>query len=94
MLPSVVVVTAKDLRSNATATVFEASMVRVQTGFVPTFAQSPDQEVKTEPFAGVAVKVTTVSKAKEARQSEPQLIPTGSLVTTPEPFPDLLTVRG
>ncbi|HET9252662.1 MAG TPA: hypothetical protein VFP58_11155 [Candidatus Eisenbacteria bacterium] len=53
----------------------------------------PLQPAKTEPEAGVAVKVTTVPDGKDLEQVEPQSIPAGLLVTVPVPVPDLFTVR-
>jgi hypothetical protein len=56
----------------------------------PVPEQSPDQPAKTEPEAGVAVRVTEVPATKDSEQSEPQLIP--GPVTVPEPLPDFETV--
>jgi hypothetical protein len=47
--------------------------------------------VNVEPAAGVAVKVTSVPTSNEAEQLEPQSIPSGELVTEPDPVPDLDT---
>ena len=55
--------------------------------------QAPDQPIKVEPEAGVAVNVTLLLVAKFAEQVAPQLIPVGKLVTVPVPVPDLLTVN-
>ncbi len=53
----------------------------------------PDQPVKTEPWEGVAVSVTTVLPSKVVLQVDPQLIPEGEEVTVPEPDPVLFAVR-
>ena len=49
--------------------------------------QPPDQPVKAEPVAGVAVNVTLVPELKDAEQDAVQLMPAGELVTVPEPVP-------
>lgn len=64
-----------------------ASMVRVQLA-VPE--QAPLQPEKTEPLAGVGVRVTEAPLVTEAEQLAPQLIPAGLLVTVPLPVPALL----
>src|SRR5207247_1863725 len=48
---------------------------------------SPLQPVKTEPGAGIAVKLTTASNGNGAEQVAPQSSPAGSLVTVPLPVP-------
>ncbi len=53
----------------------------------------PDQPVKVEPDAALAVRVTAVPGLKLAEQVLPQLIPAGELVTVPEPVPAFCTVR-
>ena len=50
--------------------------------------QAPDQPVKVEPEAGVAVRVTEVPLPKLAVQVEPQSMPAGLLVTVPAPVPE------
>ena len=55
--------------------------------------QAPDQPVKTEPSAGVAIRLTLVASSKFMEQVVPQSMPAGSLITVPEPVPDLLTLR-
>jgi hypothetical protein len=55
--------------------------------------QSPDQPLKVEPVAGVAVRVTAVPEANAALQVLPQTIARGLLLTVPVPAPALLTVR-
>ena len=47
----------------------------------------PDQPVKTQPAAGVALSVTAVPAAKVAVQLDPQSIPLGVLVTVPRAGP-------
>src|SRR5262245_62333823 len=61
-----------------------AVIVSVQT---PVPEQSPDQPVNFEPEAGAALRVTAVPLPNDAEQVGPQLIPTGELVTAPEPEP-------
>jgi hypothetical protein len=52
---------------------------------------APDQPVKTEPAAGVAVSVRLVPDGKGAEHVLPQLIPAGELATVP--LPDRVTVK-
>ena len=49
------------------------------------FAHAPDQPVKTEPDAAVAVNVTAVPVSYVSAQSAPHAMPDGELVTVPEP---------
>jgi len=61
----------------------------------PLMLQSPLHPPKVEPASAVAVRVTTVPAEKSAEavvQAESQEIPTGLLVTTPKPAPDLFKV--
>ena len=76
-------------RVNCAVTDFAASTV---TTHVPVPEHpAPDQPVKFEPVAGVAVNVTTVPFVYELEQVAPQLIPAGLDVTVPLPFPLLDT---
>src|ERR687897_616774 len=59
---------------------------------VPESGQ-PSQPANVDPGAGVAVSVTSVPCGKPSEQSDPQLMPVGSLVTVPLPPPDGTTVR-
>src|SRR6266545_1229276 len=59
---------------------------------VPVPLQAPPQPLKLEPVAAVAVSVTTVPCTNCAEHVAPQLIPTGELVTVPEPAPAFVTV--
>jgi len=68
------------------ATFLAAFIVRTQ---VPVPEQSPDQPAKVEPAAADAVNVTTVPELNAAEQVVPQSMPAGTLVTVPEPVPDL-----
>ena len=69
-------------------------MAVIETEQVPVPEQpSPDQPVKVEPEAGLAVRATDVPELKLAEQVEPQLMPLGLLVTVPEPVPVLETER-
>ena len=67
-----------------------AFMVTLQA---PVPLQAPLQPANSEPEAGVAVKLTTVSLGKLAEQVAPQEIPAGELVTVPVPVPVSVTVR-
>src|SRR5262249_47937710 len=60
-------------------------------GFVVP-AQSPLQPVKTDPAAGVAVRVMSESSGKSCMQVAPQSIPAGLLPTPPLPLPSLVIV--
>jgi hypothetical protein len=60
---------------------------------VPVPVQAPLQPVKVEPVEAAAVRVTAVPLLKLYEQVEPQSIPTGELVTAPEPVPAFVTVR-
>ncbi|HTY77659.1 MAG TPA: hypothetical protein VMI34_07570 [Candidatus Bathyarchaeia archaeon] len=64
---------------------------RVQDGTLPP-QPPPDQLVKFDPFAGVAVSVTARFGGKEEEQAVPQLIPAGLLLTVPDPVPVLAVV--
>jgi hypothetical protein len=66
-----------------------ASIVTLQVLELPE--QSPDQPLKAEPGAAVAVRVTSVPSAKPAEQSEPQSIPAGLEETEPLPAPASVT---
>jgi hypothetical protein len=47
----------------------------------------PLQPANTDPAAGVAVMVTDVPELNAAEHVAPQLMPTGALVTVPDPAP-------
>jgi len=65
----------------------------IVTWHVPVPEQPPPlHPAKTEPAAGVAVNVTTVPSLNGDEQVAPQSIPTGELVTVPEPEPAFVTV--
>ncbi|OHC91541.1 MAG: hypothetical protein A3J99_04270 [Sideroxydans sp. RIFOXYD2_FULL_59_7] len=68
-------------------------MVLMTTTHEPVPEQDPDQPLKTEPVAGVAVRVTEVPSSKPAEQVVPQSIPVGEEATVPLPVPVLDTVR-
>lgn len=57
----------------------------------PLPEHAPLHPAKTDPRAGVAVRVTVVPEATDTAQARPQLIPAGLLATVPEPFPLLVT---
>lgn len=73
---------------NWAVTDLDASIVTVH---VPVPLQAPLQPVNVAPVEGIAIRVTFDPLAKLALQVDPQLIPTGALVTVPEPVPDLVT---
>jgi hypothetical protein len=54
---------------------------------------APLQPSNVEPGAAAAVSVTLAPLPKLAEHVEPQSIPAGSLVTPPEPLPDVVTER-
>ena len=54
--------------------------------------QAPDQPVKVDLFAGVAVSVTSVPAAKECEQVAPQSMPGGLDITRPLPLPIFVTL--
>src|SRR6266704_2729054 len=56
-------------------------------------SESPLQPAKTEPGAGIAVKLTTAPNGNRAEQLAPQSSPAGSLVTVPLPVPAFVTPR-
>jgi hypothetical protein len=64
---------------------FAASIVTVQLVLVLLATQAPLQPTNVALF-GVAVSVTTVPAAYASKQSVPQLIPAGELVTVPGPL--------
>jgi hypothetical protein len=66
--------------------------VAMATWHVSAPLHAPDQPEKTEPAAGVAVRVTTAFAAIDAEHVAPQSMPPMSLVTVPLPVPLLLTV--
>ena len=71
--------------------IFTTVFPEVTQAAVP--AQPPPlQPPNTEPDAGVAVSVTSAPGAKLSKQSAPQLMPFGLLITVPEPVPALATV--
>ncbi|MBU3691662.1 MAG: hypothetical protein FGM38_06425 [Solirubrobacterales bacterium] len=55
---------------------------------------APDQPVKLEPGAGVAVRVTLVLSLKRASQVEPHSMPAGLEATLPSPLPASWTASG
>jgi hypothetical protein len=79
----------KTFNVNVAVTDFVAFIVTVQEA--PVALSQPDQLVKSESTAGVAVSVTEVLTLYVSEQSVPQLIPVGLLVTVP--FPVFVTVK-
>ena len=59
----------------------------------PVPEQSPPQPAKLLPVSAVACRVTEEFVVNNATQLLPQLIPAGTVLTSPVPAPDLLTVR-
>jgi len=79
-------------RSNTAVT--EVATLAVTEQVVPLWPkQAPFQPVKTDPDAGTAVRVTTVSEEKSYAQVLPQSMPAGEELTVPVPVPPLLTVK-
>src|SRR2546425_914000 len=72
--------------SKVTVTVRFAVTVTLQTP-VPLHKPPADQNA-AEPAAGVGVRVMVVPLATVTEHVVPQLIPSGVLVTVPEPLPD------
>ena len=60
---------------------------------LPVPVQARDQPLNFEPAFGDAVSVTTVPAPNACLHVAPHEIPTGLLVTSPLPVPDLRTVR-
>jgi hypothetical protein len=76
---------------NVTPTLRLAFSSTVHVG--PNGESQPDQLPNVKPLLGAAVSVTDVPVGKLALQVDPQLIPGGTLVTTPVPVPEATTVR-
>src|SRR5947209_1619882 len=67
-----------------------SALIVIEQAPVPVHA--PDQPVKTDPGAAVAVRLTTIPRAKLAVQVAPQSIPTRLLLTVPVPAPTRVTL--
>ena len=78
-LPVFVTVSGYVLAVKVAVTDFAVVIGTSQVAAVPV--QAPDQPVKVESLAGVAVSVTRVPAAKEYEQLAPQLMPGGVDVT-------------
>jgi hypothetical protein len=89
-LPLVVTVSVTGASVNVALTVVIALTVTVQP---PGPEQVPPQPAKVEPAAGVAVSVSCAPGATDSLQSVPQLMPAGTLDTTPVPVPVFVTER-
>jgi len=76
--------------AGAKAALTVVAVVSISTQVPVPEHSPPDQPVKTEPAAGVAVSVTLVPDAKVVEHVLPQLIPAGELLT--EPLPVRVTV--
>ncbi len=75
------------------AVTFLAAVIETVQGLVPE-QPPPDQLVKVDPVAGVAVRTTLSPAGNSAEQVVPQLISSAAEVTVPVPVPALVTVRG
>jgi hypothetical protein len=73
-------------------TVLAVVIETVHVALVPV-QPPPDQLVKVDPVAGVAVSTTLSLAANNAEQVVPQLMPAGAEVTLPVPVPALLMFR-
>lgn len=71
-------------------TVLAAFMATVHA---PVPVHAPPHPAKTDPAAGVAVRVTELLAAKLAEHVPPQSMPVGEDVTVPLPVPSLVTAR-
>src|SRR4029079_6700257 len=89
-LPVLVTVSVNRCSVNVAVTPVAAVIVVVHVD-VPV-QPPPDQPVKVEPVAGVAVRTTDWLKLKSAAHVAPQLMPAGFDVTVPAPLPALVTV--
>src|SRR5262245_21509463 len=78
-------------RANVAVADLAASIVTLQTASEP--AQSPLQPVNVELEAGAAVSWTDAPGVNPSWQVAPQSMPSGALLTEPEPVPSLETVR-
>lgn len=74
-------------RSNHTVTVVFSLIVSVQVVLAPARGQWSPQLSKTEPVAGVAVSVIDVPTGKLAKHDGLHVMPSGALVTVPDPPP-------
>ena len=77
----------EELKVAVTVVLLVSLIVAVPVPEVPP----PLQPAKTEPAAGVAVRVTVVPEENDFEQVDPQLMPDGELVTVPEPVPAFRT---
>jgi hypothetical protein len=59
----------------------------------PPLQPPPDQPAKVDPSPALAARTTVEPGLNVCEQTDPQLIPVGSDVTVPLPFPAMLTVR-
>jgi hypothetical protein len=93
-LPGATVIITGELLLNVAATVTAALTVTVHVP-VPGHPATPLQPAKVDPFAGVAVSVTTWPLAKLAEHvaAGGQTIPAGLLVTVPVPVPASFTAK-
>jgi hypothetical protein len=91
-LPAPARVTAKVCVTGSKPAVTERAALIVTVHVLELPEQSPDQPLKTDPGAAVAVSVTTAPWTKLALHVAPQLMPAGDESTVPEPEPDFVTV--
>jgi hypothetical protein len=89
--PTLLTVTVKVCSVNVAVTVVACASVISHVGEVPV--QPPIHPVNTEPTAGSAVSVTTVSGGKSSAHVVPQSMPPTDDVTVPPPLPASVTVR-
>ena len=90
-MPSVYEPVGVDVTRANVAVTFTAVLPATVQEAVPAHPP-PVQPLKVDPEDGAAVRVTNVPKRNASKQSAPQLMPAGLLVTEPAPSPTLVAV--
>ena len=86
------VCTAPPLCSKLAVTFLVAEFM-LTVHWLPVTESQPCHRANRQPAEGVAVRTTEVPDAKVEVHVAPQLMAAGTLVTVPDPAPDLLTKR-